>query len=44
MPTIAIVLPGPQPRRTSGLYTVMPAQSMGAASSVGISSGILKVK
>ena len=33
MPTIPIVFPGPVPLRTSGEYTVRPAQSIGAASS-----------
>jgi hypothetical protein len=43
-PTTAIFFPGPQPSLVNGLYTVMPAHSIGAASSSGMFSGILNVK
>ena len=44
MPTIPTFLPGPAPFFDNGEKTVMPPQSMGAASSDGIASGILKTK
>ncbi len=44
IPTIPTFFPGPHPALTSGLYVVIPAHSIGAASLVSMLSGILKVK
>ncbi|KAH3659045.1 hypothetical protein OGATHE_006771 [Ogataea polymorpha] len=44
IPMTATFLPGPQPLSTSGEYVVVPAQSIGATSSVFKASGIGNTK